>query len=926
MQYPQISILVPICNVQHYLRQCLASLANQTLESLEIICINDGSTDDSLRIINEFAARDDRFVVIDKPNSGYGDSMNRGLNVSRGQYVGIVESDDYASPDMFERLYRLALDSDADLVRSNLFEHSTVDGVEVDIYSENLIGCPYDKVVKPIEHPKTFLCRPAIWTCLYKKTFLIDNNIEFLPTPGASFQDTSFCFKALYAADRVLFTRDAFLHYRVDNANSSVKSQKKIFPICDEYEEIWRYAKLYEERFSEIKLVIPRQQFGGYKWNLDRLVPKYQPLFYERFAREFKSIWNAGLIKEEQFGHDDYSFARRLAESPDELFVSCYGPVNISSSHILLAYGQPSYVVRSACDAILSSSTGDEEFFLLHESSDTIVEDLRASNLAGAKSVFTDSDLFISHFSLELDSVAVRGEVVSATILDATACKEIISSGKLGSRAALARNSMSIPLSEIDKTRELSLSLPVLLFESGGIESKRLESAVWRLCANKPFPGSLSSSEFDCLAKRLVDEANRRCSTSESVDAKLEKLSGIEPLWSRCRAAFNSLSFTQRESSRPVFAAMEQVYVIACTGSSDAVQPQISVIIPVFNAENYLSECLDSVFSQEEISLEVIAVVDGSQDASLQMLRDAAQNDNRLHVYYQPNLGVSAARNRGISLARGEYLAFIDPDDFYASRYSLYSLHDAAVKHSCDMCGGGFSVYESGRHISETFAYNESHYYSRSEKIVNEKDVFNDYGWIRFLYKRSLFSDGTLTFPRRVFYEDPVFFTRAISKAGSYYVIPDVVYRYRVGFKRYRWKSAAVRDILRGISENMRYAEGIDNSALYSMLVQRINYDYYDAIMGCIDDEEVLCLLASIQAGLNASLFNEAVDKELAFSVLRPLADLARIGKPADCQSQEASRATAVVRFASKIERSKAYTGMQSFIWRLKDAIWGSGR
>ena len=93
---PKVSVLVPIYTVEKYLRQCLDSLINQTLEDIEIICINDGSTDSSPEIIKEFQAKDVRIKVINKENSGYGASMNMGVDMATGEYIGIVESDDYA--------------------------------------------------------------------------------------------------------------------------------------------------------------------------------------------------------------------------------------------------------------------------------------------------------------------------------------------------------------------------------------------------------------------------------------------------------------------------------------------------------------------------------------------------------------------------------------------------------------------------------------------------------------------------------------------------------------------------------------------------------------------------------------------------------------------------------------------------------------
>ena len=105
---PAVSLLIPIYNVERYLPECLDSAVGQTLMDIEVICINDGSTDSSPEIISRYAAKDDRIKVIDKPNSGYGCSMNLGLQEATGEYVGILESDDFFEPDALESLYRAA--------------------------------------------------------------------------------------------------------------------------------------------------------------------------------------------------------------------------------------------------------------------------------------------------------------------------------------------------------------------------------------------------------------------------------------------------------------------------------------------------------------------------------------------------------------------------------------------------------------------------------------------------------------------------------------------------------------------------------------------------------------------------------------------------------------------------------------------------
>ena len=108
----KVSIIVPIYNVEQYLVECMESIVHQTLKDIEIICVNDGSTDNSLKIIQDYAQKDNRIVIIDKQNEGYGKGMNDGLDKATGEYVGIVEPDDYVDLHMYEDLYKIAHEND----------------------------------------------------------------------------------------------------------------------------------------------------------------------------------------------------------------------------------------------------------------------------------------------------------------------------------------------------------------------------------------------------------------------------------------------------------------------------------------------------------------------------------------------------------------------------------------------------------------------------------------------------------------------------------------------------------------------------------------------------------------------------------------------------------------------------------------------
>ncbi len=285
---PKVSILVPICNVEKYLAQCLDSLITQTLKDIEIICINDGSTDNSLQIIKEYAQKDSRIKIIDKPNSGYGDSMNKGLELAQGEYVGIVESDDFVSCKMFEDLYNIAQKNDLDLIKSDFYYYHSKNNQAR--HAGRINKKNTGKVFSVVDDSSVLKIVPSIWSAIYKRTFLNENSIRFLPTPGASYQDTSFAFKTFVSAKRMMFTNKAYLYYRQDNENSSVKSKGKIYSICDEWNEI---TKFLDER-PEIKKIINAEklitQFKAYRYNTMRISDEFRQEFVDVFSQTFKEF------------------------------------------------------------------------------------------------------------------------------------------------------------------------------------------------------------------------------------------------------------------------------------------------------------------------------------------------------------------------------------------------------------------------------------------------------------------------------------------------------------------------------------------------------------------------------------------------------------------------------------------------------------
>lgn len=265
----EISVLMPIYNASTYLRQSLDSVTNQTLTNIEIICINDGSTDNSLEIIRKYAEKDSRIVIIDKPNSGYGDSMNRGLNIAKGKYIAILEPDDWYETSMLKTLYGLAMQNNLDVIKCDFYQYSNQTRQNKQYHLFKPSQC--DKVIGNDEDSFIYSLQPSIWSAIYKQNFLNKNNIRFLDTPGASYQDTSFNFKVFALAKRVMFINTPLIHYRIDNNQSSINNIAKKLPNIDkEYDEIDRF--IIGHRLSDqLGKIAVACRYRTYLWAMEQL-------------------------------------------------------------------------------------------------------------------------------------------------------------------------------------------------------------------------------------------------------------------------------------------------------------------------------------------------------------------------------------------------------------------------------------------------------------------------------------------------------------------------------------------------------------------------------------------------------------------------------------------------------------------------------
>lgn len=249
--------------------------------------------------------------------------------------------------------------------------------------------------------------------------------------------------------------------------------------------------------------------------------------------------------------------------------------------------------------------------------------------------------------------------------------------------------------------------------------------------------------------------------------------------------------------------------------------PKISVIIPVYNVEKYLPECLDSVVNQTLKEIEILCINDGSTDGSAEILEQYAKKDERIKVFNQENLGAGSARNVGIKQAQGDFLAFLDSDDVYPSNDVLEVLYLKAKENNVLIAGGEFAYLENGS-LKTEYLKTEDGFGFYQEGKIKYQDCQFDYGYYRFIYDRNFLLKNNLVFPNYARFQDPPFFVKAMYQAKEFYAVKKLTYAFRIGHKDIKWNSKKANDALCAMKDNFKFAYENDLDKLNNYTFERL--------------------------------------------------------------------------------------------------------
>ena len=294
MVLPKVSIIIPIYNPGEYFDKCLDSAINQTLTDIEIICIDDGSTDDSINLLEKYSKNDKRFKIFHQENLGAGAARNKGIENANGEFIIFLDSDDWIEKDMCEKLYNHAKHLDADLVlfdviwyhknnKKELFKYFNDEEFNHDynsfVFNRVLI---HDKIVNP--------SLGVIWSKFYKASFLKNNNIKF--STYKIYNDVVFHFKTILSADKIAYYPYVFYHY-IKVGQPSLQTSYR----WGKYESTWFNVMLEVREFlsennlmDEFKLIFLNYSFSSFERKLNGTHEEYKSEFFDKIKYFYESF------------------------------------------------------------------------------------------------------------------------------------------------------------------------------------------------------------------------------------------------------------------------------------------------------------------------------------------------------------------------------------------------------------------------------------------------------------------------------------------------------------------------------------------------------------------------------------------------------------------------------------------------------------
>ena len=324
----KVSVIVPVYNNEKFLDKCLSSLVKQSLKDIEIICVNDGSTDSSLDIINKYKKKDSRVIVLSQENQGAGASRNNGIEIAKGEYISFVDADDWLERKALKTLYENAVKNDSDMVLFDAVERLPKRKKKERIYfSDDDIEekVDFDSFVFDYHYCKRLVMNAmfVVWSKIYRTSFLKENDIRC--DTYKIFNDVQFHIESMLLARRISYVPKILYNYNKlneDSLQTSKSNSNKRLLVFDVFQGVEDFL-VEHDLYDEFHLEFLQFKITESKANLWRTSEEFKEEFYQRTKKEFIEM-NVGIDTLEELPHPQRSFYMHVLMNKDYLDYHAY--------------------------------------------------------------------------------------------------------------------------------------------------------------------------------------------------------------------------------------------------------------------------------------------------------------------------------------------------------------------------------------------------------------------------------------------------------------------------------------------------------------------------------------------------------------------------------------------------------------------------
>lgn len=618
----KVSVIMPSLNVGEYIEECILSVINQTLKEIEIICIDAGSTDGTLDILEKYAEKDSRITILNSTEKSYGHQVNMGLSKAKGEYISIIETDDFIEEDMLESLYKLSDNATVDIIKGTFYHHSDYDKDNIESKIDNAKSkLPTSKKFTLKEYPLFIEGHPSIWAGIYRRDFLKDNNISVVEAPAGGWVDNPFFYDTAIAAKSIVYTHKPFYYYRVSNPNSS---SNNLGDFAIPMNRILEMFDILEKNNCDDENILV--------------------MFYNRLFRYIEIILENNNNTDKDLDYETCVKIHEVVKKVDARIVT--EKLKFNFQKIYYKYVSPLFLARFDKPSKLS----DEDYEILFKENEFLHTN-------------------VAHFRTQFNETNYR-------------------------------------LSQLEKKYE-----------------------------------ELSANQLHIDVKHKTEKP----------------INSIKPKQTKAKITHRA------EPKQKIYSEIKES------------EYTVSVIMPVFNGAQFLERSMASLLKQTLDNFEIVFIDDGSTDDSLEILRNYEREYDFVTVLTQENSGSGKARNYGINEAKGEYIAFLDADDFFLDDDALEKMYDIGVSNDADMITANIKhdLANEGNFVP----FGPFHYY-RANTVILPEQYGIPWSFYKNIFKKEFLVQNNIYFPDLLRGQDPVFLAEALTKVDKIYVAATDLYAY----------------------------------------------------------------------------------------------------------------------------------------------------